>query len=215
MGGLAAFDRYIGIDYSGTETPKSSLKGLRVYMADRHCVPQNTHMYLGYRTLVTSYRVPVPVEILSVSATEVPPPSPSQKKEPERSLYFTSTCPARLQSPPMPGCRGCAISAYTHPARTFGRSMAGMSRRDGQLLQKSIHRFGGEALRRRIVTTTSTTHFPSRNGFAAQTVTALCLTTSLQRSRLLSRKLQVSRVGYSALSETYYDGLGKMRPCTF
>lgn len=27
------FDRYIGIDYSGAETPTSSLKGLRVYMA--------------------------------------------------------------------------------------------------------------------------------------------------------------------------------------
>jgi hypothetical protein len=30
-----AFERYIGIDYSGAETPKSSLKGLRVYAADR------------------------------------------------------------------------------------------------------------------------------------------------------------------------------------
>jgi hypothetical protein len=29
------FDRYIGIDYSGAETPTSSLKGLRVYLADR------------------------------------------------------------------------------------------------------------------------------------------------------------------------------------
>lgn len=28
------FTRYIGIDYSGAETPKSSLKGLRVYMAE-------------------------------------------------------------------------------------------------------------------------------------------------------------------------------------
>jgi len=26
-----AFDRYIGIDYSGAATPTSSLKGLRVY----------------------------------------------------------------------------------------------------------------------------------------------------------------------------------------
>lgn len=31
----ASFDRYIGIDYSGAETPSSSLKGLRVYMACR------------------------------------------------------------------------------------------------------------------------------------------------------------------------------------
>ena len=30
----AAFERYIGIDYSGAETCHSSLKGLRVYMAD-------------------------------------------------------------------------------------------------------------------------------------------------------------------------------------
>ena len=30
-----SFERYVGIDYSGAETPKSSLKGLRVYEADR------------------------------------------------------------------------------------------------------------------------------------------------------------------------------------
>ena len=29
------FERYIGIDYSGAQTPKSSLKGLRIYEADR------------------------------------------------------------------------------------------------------------------------------------------------------------------------------------
>ncbi len=29
------FERYIGIDYSGAETPTSSLRGLRVYMADQ------------------------------------------------------------------------------------------------------------------------------------------------------------------------------------
>ena len=34
-----AFDRYIGIDYSGAETPAASLKGLRVYMADRTTPP--------------------------------------------------------------------------------------------------------------------------------------------------------------------------------
>ena len=38
MTGLPMFDRYIGIDYSGAEAPTSSLKGLRVYMADR-CSP--------------------------------------------------------------------------------------------------------------------------------------------------------------------------------
>jgi hypothetical protein len=30
---MPSFDRYIGIDYSGAETPNASLKGLRVYMA--------------------------------------------------------------------------------------------------------------------------------------------------------------------------------------
>jgi len=35
-----AFNRYIGIDYSGAETPTSSLKGLRVYEADLLTPPQ-------------------------------------------------------------------------------------------------------------------------------------------------------------------------------
>jgi hypothetical protein len=35
-----AFELYIGIDYSGAETPTSSLPGLRVYMADRLTAPQ-------------------------------------------------------------------------------------------------------------------------------------------------------------------------------
>jgi hypothetical protein len=34
------FERYIGIDYSGAETPMSSLKGLRVYAADGLTTPQ-------------------------------------------------------------------------------------------------------------------------------------------------------------------------------
>ena len=34
-----AFDRYIGIDYSGAATPTSSLKGLRVYAAERGSAP--------------------------------------------------------------------------------------------------------------------------------------------------------------------------------
>ena len=29
-----AFTRHIGIDYSGAQTPESSMKGLRVYCAD-------------------------------------------------------------------------------------------------------------------------------------------------------------------------------------
>ncbi len=34
-----AFARYIGIDYSGAETPTASLKGLRVYMAEQDAKP--------------------------------------------------------------------------------------------------------------------------------------------------------------------------------
>ena len=34
------FEHYIGIDYSGAQTPRSSLKGLRVYLADQLNTPQ-------------------------------------------------------------------------------------------------------------------------------------------------------------------------------
>jgi hypothetical protein len=37
--GHPAFDRYIGIDYSGAKTPTSSLPGLRIYVADRRLPP--------------------------------------------------------------------------------------------------------------------------------------------------------------------------------
>lgn len=37
--GKPVFERYVGIDYSGAETPRSSLKGLRVYMADHSSRP--------------------------------------------------------------------------------------------------------------------------------------------------------------------------------
>ncbi len=37
---MAAFSRYIGIDYSGAETPTSSLKGLRVYQAVQKADPE-------------------------------------------------------------------------------------------------------------------------------------------------------------------------------
>src|ERR1700746_3376025 len=34
------FERYIGIDYSGANTPRSSLKGLRVYLGDHLNTPE-------------------------------------------------------------------------------------------------------------------------------------------------------------------------------
>lgn len=37
--GMPQFGRYVGIDYSGAETPTSSLKGLRVYKGDREAIP--------------------------------------------------------------------------------------------------------------------------------------------------------------------------------
>ena len=36
---MSAFVRYIGIDYSGAETPTASLKGLRVYLAEGDAAP--------------------------------------------------------------------------------------------------------------------------------------------------------------------------------
>jgi len=36
---VPAFERFVGIDYSGAETPTSTLKGLRVYIADRVSAP--------------------------------------------------------------------------------------------------------------------------------------------------------------------------------
>ena len=36
---MASFTRTIGIDYSGAQTPTTSLKGLRIYMADGDAPP--------------------------------------------------------------------------------------------------------------------------------------------------------------------------------
>lgn len=36
---MSAFLRYVGIDYSGAETPTARLKGLRIYLAERHGQP--------------------------------------------------------------------------------------------------------------------------------------------------------------------------------
>jgi hypothetical protein len=44
-----AFDRYIGIDYSGAQTPSSSLPGLRLYIADRVSLPVEVPPPVGPR----------------------------------------------------------------------------------------------------------------------------------------------------------------------
>jgi hypothetical protein len=49
MSSTPAFDRYIGIDYSGAQTPTSSLKGLRVYVADRVSPPVEVQPQPGAR----------------------------------------------------------------------------------------------------------------------------------------------------------------------
>ncbi len=36
---LPNFNRYVGVDYSGAQTPGAGLKGLRVYRAERVSVP--------------------------------------------------------------------------------------------------------------------------------------------------------------------------------
>lgn len=37
---IPSFSRFVGIDYSGAQTPDSGLQGLRIYMADRKSLPQ-------------------------------------------------------------------------------------------------------------------------------------------------------------------------------
>jgi hypothetical protein len=44
---MPAFERYIGIDYSGAKTAESSLKGIRVYVATRDSEPQEELSPLG------------------------------------------------------------------------------------------------------------------------------------------------------------------------
>ncbi len=50
---MVTFTRYIGIDYSGAETPNSSLKGLRVYQANRASLPEEVSPPTSPRTYWT------------------------------------------------------------------------------------------------------------------------------------------------------------------
>ena len=40
---MPKFKRYIGIDYSGAQTPTASLKGLRAYLVEGDAAPQEVH----------------------------------------------------------------------------------------------------------------------------------------------------------------------------
>jgi hypothetical protein len=44
---VALFKRYIGVDYSGAETPTSSLEALRVYEADAEAEPREVKPQLA------------------------------------------------------------------------------------------------------------------------------------------------------------------------
>jgi hypothetical protein len=63
-----AFDRYIGIDYSGAQTPSSSLPGLRLYIADRASLPVEVPPPVGPRKYWTRREIAERlVELLSES----------------------------------------------------------------------------------------------------------------------------------------------------
>ncbi len=57
MSAIPAYGRYIGIDYSGAETPTSSLKGLRVYIADRVSPPIEVPPLLSPRKYWTRHGI--------------------------------------------------------------------------------------------------------------------------------------------------------------
>jgi hypothetical protein len=52
-----AFTRYIGIDYSGAETPTASLKGLRVYLAERGAPPVQVRPPAGVKKYWTRHGI--------------------------------------------------------------------------------------------------------------------------------------------------------------
>ena len=67
---LRAFQRYIGIDYSGAQTPGSSLKGLRVYQSDASSQPSEAHPASSPRKYWTRRGI---AEWLEVRLSEAPP----------------------------------------------------------------------------------------------------------------------------------------------
>ncbi len=67
---ISAFDRYIGIDYAGAQTPTSSLKGLRVYLADRASEPVEVQPPLSPRKYWTRRGI---AEWLVARLSEDPP----------------------------------------------------------------------------------------------------------------------------------------------
>jgi hypothetical protein len=64
------FERYIGIDYSGAETPESSLQGLCIYVADHSLPPTELHCSPGPRRYWTRREI---AEWLTDFLSESPP----------------------------------------------------------------------------------------------------------------------------------------------
>ena len=64
------FERYLGIDYSGAQTPSSSLTGLRVYSATRYQSPTEIHPPPSARKYWTRRGL---AEWLAVALQEGPP----------------------------------------------------------------------------------------------------------------------------------------------
>ena len=69
---MSAFTRYVGIDYSGAETPTASLKGLRVYTAEVDTPPAEMPPPPSPRKYWTLLRV-VAGDIFSPAGIEVVP----------------------------------------------------------------------------------------------------------------------------------------------
>jgi hypothetical protein len=73
----SSFERYIGVDYSGAETSTSSLKGLRVYVADRLATPQEVLPPPGPRRYWSRRGI---AESLVERLAEGPPMTPSHRR---------------------------------------------------------------------------------------------------------------------------------------
>jgi hypothetical protein len=78
---MTAFQRYIGIDYSGAKTPDCSLKGLRVYLAQNGKLPEEVQPPPSPRKywtrrgiadwLLDTLHSPIPTIVGSLSVSKV------------------------------------------------------------------------------------------------------------------------------------------------
>lgn len=137
---FSTFGRYVGIDYSGAATLDSSLRGLRMYMAQGAAPAEEVLPPPGPRARETRAGV--------ACATSESRPSPC----------FTSMCKARSRNLPIPVCRGCVIYAGSSEAGCIsGRSMAGAYRLAARSWRRFIPHCGGTATRGRTLLPISTT----------------------------------------------------------